>query len=147
MIPLAGDRLARAELTYVAEPADALLADLLRVLAPADVTAAIRSGAIPAGVTMDLAPYRAAALRPALARWRARIPGNTPDVVSRYAATGIQLVCPGDPGWPSQLDDLGATRPYALWVRGTTDLQTSCSRSIAVTGARCRYRIWDACRY
>jgi hypothetical protein len=73
--PLAGDdRLARAELTCLAEPGDQLLADLLRVLAPADVIAAIRSGAVPAGVTIDLAPYRAAALRPALARWRARIP-------------------------------------------------------------------------
>jgi DNA processing protein len=51
----------------------------------------------------------------------------------RPAASGSYV---GDPGWPSQLDDLGATRPYALWVRGIADLQTCCSRSIAIIGAR-----------
>jgi DNA processing protein len=36
----------------------------------------------------------------------------------------------------AQLDDLGAARPYALWVRGSADLRASCEKSLAVVGAR-----------
>jgi DNA processing protein len=134
--PAGDDRLARAALTYLAEPADPLLGELLRVLEPSGVLASIRSGAVPAGVTSELTPHEAAILRPALARWRARLPAVPPDVVAGHAARGIQLLCPGDPGWPSQLDDLGAARPYALWVRGTADLRSCCAQSVAIIGAR-----------
>src|SRR5207244_192388 len=49
---------------------------------------------------------------------------------------GGRLVCPGDAEWPSQLDDLGDRRPYALWVRGDQDLRFSCLRSVAIVGSR-----------
>jgi len=49
---------------------------------------------------------------------------------------GILLICPGDPGWPPGLDDLGTARPYALWVRGTTNLAACCEKSVAIVGAR-----------
>jgi DNA processing protein len=130
------DRLARAALTYLAEPADALLGDLLQVLPPAAILAAVRSGTVPADATEGLAPYRTGTLSSALARWRDRLTIIPPDVVERHAASGIQMVCPGDPGWPPQLDDLGATRPYALWLRGTEDLQSACIQSVAIIGAR-----------
>jgi DNA processing protein len=130
------DRVASAALTYLAEPADPLLGELLRILAPAEILACIKPGAIPAGVADYLTPQELTMLRPALHRWGARIPVIPADALVRHAAGGIRLLCPGDPGWPSRLDDLGATRPYALWVRGTTDLRAYCERSIAVIGAR-----------
>ncbi|MGH3409153.1 MAG: DNA-processing protein DprA [Streptosporangiaceae bacterium] len=137
MTGLAGDdRLARAALTYLAEPADPMLGDLLQVLAPAEVLAAIGSGSVPADSAGGLAPYRASRLASALARWRDRLPGIPSDALDRHAGRGIRLVCPGDPGWPRQLDDLGAARPYALWARGTTDLRSMCAQSVAIIGAR-----------
>jgi DNA processing protein len=134
--PVGDDRIACAALTYLAEPADQLLGELLRVLPPADVLASIRSGVIPADVTDELTRHAAAALQPKLARWCSRIPAIPADAPARHAAEGIQLLCLGDPGWPSPLDDLGAARPYALWIRGTVDLQSCGERSIAVIGAR-----------
>jgi DNA processing protein len=131
-----GDRqVASATLTYLAQAADPLLGGLLPVLHPADVLAGIRSGALPAAAAATLDTAQEARLRPALARWRARLAGIPADAgLARHAANGIHLLCPGDPGWPSQLDDLGPARPYALWVRGTTSLQSTCTQSAAIAG-------------
>ena len=80
---------------------------------------------------------QAAGLRPALARWQSQLPRVPAGAaLARHAAGGIRLICPGEPGWPPQLDDLGAARPYALWVRGAADLRASCEKSLAVAGAR-----------
>jgi DNA processing protein len=49
---------------------------------------------------------------------------------------GIRLVVPGDAEWPGQLDILGDTRPWGLWVRGNADLRYACLRSVAVVGTR-----------
>lgn len=46
---------------------------------------------------------------------------------------GGRLVLPGDPGWPTALDDLGVERPFALWVRGGAVTK---DRAVAVVGAR-----------
>jgi hypothetical protein len=135
--PDGGRRVACATLTYLAEPADPVLGFLLRVLAPDRVLACIRAGAIPAGAADVLDDVRAAGLRPALARWRAQLPAIPPDAgLAAHAARDITLVCPGELGWPPQRDDLGAARPYALWVRGTADLRSCCARSVAIVGAR-----------
>ncbi len=128
-------RAASAALTYLAEPADPILGALLQVHTPGDVLAAITSGGVPSNVCPD--EVRAAKLRLALTRWQARLAAIPPDAgLDEHEAQGIRLICPGDPGWPAQLDDLGAGRPYALWVRGTTDLRTICRQSVAVVGAR-----------
>jgi hypothetical protein len=52
------------------------------------------------------------------------------------AVLGIRLVIPGDAEWPGQLDVLGDARPWALWVRGQTDLRFACLRSVSVVGTR-----------
>lgn len=52
------------------------------------------------------------------------------------AAAGGRFLCPGDPEWPGQLDDLGEARPVGLWVRGRPDLRIWALRSVAVVGAR-----------
>ncbi|PFG38494.1 DNA protecting protein DprA [Georgenia soli] len=46
---------------------------------------------------------------------------------------GGRLVLPGDPDWPTPLDDLGVERPLALWVRGGAIVQ---GRAVALVGAR-----------
>ena len=130
-------RVACATLTYLAEPADPVLGRLLQVLSPAEVLASIRSGTIPARAARAMDQAQAAGLRPALARWQSELPRVPAGAaLARHAADGIRLICPGEPGWPPQLDDLGAARPYALWVRGAADLRASCEKSLAVAGAR-----------
>jgi DNA processing protein len=49
---------------------------------------------------------------------------------------GIRLICPGDPDWPSQLDDLGSARPYALWARGAGDLRDRGPQTVSIVGSR-----------
>lgn len=46
---------------------------------------------------------------------------------------GARIVIPGDADWPVQLDDLGHTRPWALWFRGNP---LPAERSVAIVGSR-----------
>ncbi|WP_237842359.1 DNA-processing protein DprA [Cellulosimicrobium cellulans] len=73
----------------------------------------------------------------AVARWAPRLDGLDPrrelHVLERLEGS---LVVPGDPGWPTAIDDLGAVRPLALWVRGSDRLAELAARSVAVVGAR-----------
>jgi DNA processing protein len=129
------ERIARGTLTYLAEPADPVVCALLQVLSAAEVLAGIRSGTIPADVTS--VPGGLAAARSELRRYRdqlRRVPADAD--LARFQDRGIRLVCPGDPGWPVQLDDIGAARPYALWVRGTADLPSYGPRAVSVVGSR-----------
>jgi DNA processing protein len=134
------ERLARAALTYLAEPADPKLAALVRAAGAPRAVEAIREGYIPP----EAAPAafgingssREAAAR-ALLRWQARL-GELPGSgeLREFARGGIRLVCPGDPEWPTQLEDLREETPYALWLRGNGDLRFGCLRSVAVVGSR-----------
>ena len=130
-------RRACAILTCLAEPADPLMGRLLRVLTPAGVLAMIRSGSVRAHVTAELDQAQVARLWPMLDRWRAQLPVIPADGgLAAAQRGGIRLLCPGEAGWPPGLDDLGTARPYALWVRGTTDLAACCEKSLSVIGAR-----------
>ena len=131
------DRLARAALTWLAEPADPQLLTLLGVCEPAAVLAAIRQGILPR-------PYQAGgdvdptAMRQAIRRWRTRLP-DLPDqdtIAALCRDDRLRVACPGDPEWPARLDDLGAARPYALWLHGTGDLRSFTRHSVTVTGSR-----------
>lgn len=53
----------------------------------------------------------------------------------RGQAVGARCVIPGDPQWPSQLDDLGAGTPLLLWVRGAP-VRSALLRSVGIVGAR-----------
>ena len=76
-------------------------------------------------------------LERALRRWSARLgAGPARSVLLGWQRAGIRLLCPGDPGWPGQLDVLGDARPWALWVRGAADLRYACLRSVSVVGTR-----------
>jgi DNA processing protein len=82
-------------------------------------------------------PATISRLERALRRWSARL-GEVPPEPELAALwrDGIRLVIPGDAEWPSQLDVLGQARPWALWVRGHTDLRYACLRSVSVVGTR-----------
>ena len=119
---------ARAALTYLAEPADRWLSEMVRVHGAPLALDAIRSGRL---------PDAGRAMQRAMERWRVRLDElPTPDDVIGFRRSGIRLICPGDPEWPGQLADLGEEQPYALWLRGNADLRFSCLRSVAVVGAR-----------
>ncbi|WP_329425439.1 DNA-processing protein DprA [Streptosporangium sp. NBC_01495] len=72
-----------------------------------------------------------------VASWAARLKTADPERdLAEGERIGARLVVPGDPEWPTQLDDLGDSRPYALWLHGDADLRFSCLRSIAIVGSR-----------
>ncbi|MBO0801982.1 MAG: DNA-processing protein DprA [Nocardiopsaceae bacterium] len=135
MIGFDDERLARASLTYLAEPSDERLGALVQAHGAAPVLAAIMAGRLP-GPPPPAGPARDAA-RKALKRWETRL-GELPTAgkLEQLCRRGIRLACPGDPEWPTRLDDLGAARPYALWLRGVADLRFSCLRSVSIVGSR-----------
>lgn len=135
MIGFDDERLARAALTYLAEPSDEQLGEFAEMYGAAPVVAAIRAGRLP-GPPAPAGPARDA-LRKALERWQSRL-GELPTVdgLEQLCRRGIRLVCPGDPEWPTRLNDLGTGRPYALWLRGRGDLRFGCLKSVSIVGSR-----------
>jgi len=140
-------RLARAALTYLAEPGDPVLGALLGVCDPAEVLAAIKADTPPevshigsagqASQPSQIGRASRATLGRALARWRVRLPKLPADAgIADASRDGIRLVCPEDAEWPGVLDQLGPARPYALWLRGNADLRFACPRSVSVVGSR-----------
>lgn len=122
MSELDPQRLAVATLIRIAEPADAKVGEALERLGAQDLIAAIQSG------TGGLSHGRALRLRLEAVDGAAEF--------ARAAQVGARLVLPGEPDWPTQLDDLGPVRPYGLWVRGTESLRPALLRSVAMVGAR-----------
>ncbi|MFI0354003.1 DNA-processing protein DprA [Actinomadura sp. 9N407] len=126
-----GERTARAALCAIAEPGDTLINRMIDHTGAPGALDAIRSGRLPA----ELAPTEGEVRR--LEHWRIRLRTASPDEdLAVCDEMGIRLVCPGDPEWPTTLDDLGPARPYALWLRGPNDLRHGCLRSVAVVGSR-----------
>lgn len=57
--------------------------------------------------------------------------------LARTRKVGARVVIPGDPEWPTALNDLGGRRPAALWVRGPLTLDAvDAAPSVAIVGAR-----------
>ncbi len=145
------ERLARAALSFLAEPGDPMLGAWLRQCGPADVLAAVAAAGDPLALppaadrgVADSGQMLADRVRDSrvqagrtLARWRARldrVPSQA--LLSAWERGGMRLVCPGEPEWPTQLDDLGDARPVVLWLRGAADLRYACLRSVSVVGSR-----------
>lgn len=116
------ERVARALLSRLSEPADRRIVGLLAQMPATELVALVRAGS-------DHVP--------AVERYAARLAAADPEAdLARVADLGGRLLVPGDLEWPSQLDDLGDAAPWALWVRGTADLRMSSLRSVSVVGAR-----------
>jgi DNA processing protein len=130
MIVPTEERLARALLTSMAEPGNERLGHLIEHEGALGALDAVRSGEAP-----DM-PDRAD-LEKRFPAWRARLAQTDPErLLAVCEERGGRLLCPGEPEWPTQLDDLGASRPYALWVCGDQDLRFGCLRSVALVGSR-----------
>jgi DNA processing protein len=120
------DRLARAALSRLAEPATPSLVDSVERFGASAVWAAARSE--PSAPALD------ATLLALLRRHR---PEAEPEAdLAAAAAVGARLVCPQDEEWPHELAVLGVEVPLALWVRGSLPLAQVLERSVAVVGAR-----------
>ncbi|MFF2044765.1 DNA-processing protein DprA [Kitasatospora sp. NPDC058170] len=122
------ERYARAALTRLGEPGDAVVGRWLSRLDAAALLQAIREGAVPDHPALDA---------DRLASYRARLAGLDPGAdLERVRAVGGRFIIPGDTEWPSQLDDLGDGRPVGLWVVGAGSLRLLALRSVAVVGSR-----------
>src|SRR2546430_810676 len=93
MIGFDDERLARASLTYLAEPSDTRLGALAETYGAAPTLAAIKPGRLP-GAPPRPGPAADDARRD-LERWRARL-GELPTAadLERLCRQGIRLVCP-----------------------------------------------------
>ena len=139
------ERIARAELTWIAEPRDRLLGALVRASGAVEAMALIRAGRLPHGTGLTANP----GWQRAMSRWHAALEKVPPrGEVERTLGGRFRLVYPGCAEWPGGLDDLGDAAPVALWVTGVADLRFSCLRSVAVTGARAAtaYGAYLGCR-
>ncbi|MEV5576027.1 DNA-processing protein DprA [Spirillospora sp. NPDC052269] len=132
------DQTARATLTALAEPGDPVLNQIIDRAGAPTALDAIRSGRLPDELAVSIANgSEVARMTERLAHWRIRLSAAEPASDLLVAERlGVRLVCPGDPEWPTTLDDLGSHRPYALWLRGPSDLRHGCLRSVALVGAR-----------
>ncbi len=130
------ERRARVALSFLAPPGDPVLGAALSSAPAADLLA-VTAGADSDGHALLSGVPEVPALARAMSRWRDRlalVPGVA--TMAAWQQAGLRLVLPGDPEWPTQLDDLGDARPLLLWVRGSADLRYACLRSVSVVGAR-----------
>lgn len=120
------ERLARVALSRIVEPGDEMVGRCLKMRGARELLDALAGERPLPGVTEQ--------------RWaglRLRSQGVRPaEDLASAARFGGRFLCPGDLEWPCQLDDLGATAPVGLWVRGTANLRFLALRSVAVVGAR-----------
>lgn len=125
----AGDdeRYARAAWSHLTEPGESTAGALVAALGP---VAALDVAADSGGLVDET-------LEEGRRRWGPRL---AHEPIARSLATavrrGIRLVVPGDPHWPSALDDLGDHAPIALWTRGDTAALVRLSPGVALVGAR-----------
>lgn len=76
------------------------------------------------------------------AAWRQQVrhPSGTHEITDALDACdrlGLDVIAPGDPMWPSGLDDLGSSAPLVLFSRGDARLLTRPLRAkVAVVGSR-----------
>ncbi len=128
------ERLARAVLSGVCEPADPRLEPLLGEHGAVAALAALRHGADDSA-------------------WARRARAADEQALVRVAAElGLRYVIPTDEEWPTQLSDLGRCAavggmggvPLGLWVLGSPPLAQWLADAVAVVGARAATRYGEA---
>lgn len=116
------DRRALIALAHVVEPADPAISTLVERVGPVDALELIATGRVPV--------RHAKALQ---GRWRAL---DLDRELEKAHRGSIRIIERGGEHWPEALDDLGATRPFALWVRGAADPGELLQKSVAMVGTR-----------
>lgn len=125
------ERHARARWSVLAEPGDAVAGlAVARLGATAALEAVLGDGPAPEALELSEREWSRA-----LDRWRPRRDDHVyPLELARRV--GARLVIPGDPDWPTRLDDLGVHAPLALWVRGRAPVLAGVAPAVALVGAR-----------
>jgi DNA processing protein len=134
------DRLARVALTWLAEPGNRAVWQLVQAGGAEATLGRLLKGDIPESTLRAAVISRAASSDPRRLAEAALLRG------ARLAA---RLVVPADPEWPAGVDSLatleveGSARvnrdvrpPLCLWVRGGAPLDRCFARSVAIVGAR-----------
>ncbi|MEV0378878.1 DNA-processing protein DprA [Nonomuraea sp. NPDC050643] len=130
---------ARAALMRATDVGDPIMGRLVTQYGVLNAVQAIRTRTLPPEfiTTETTQRDRPPDLTARLNAWYARLAAANPAAdLEAGERSGARLITPGTPEWPTQLDQLGSSRPLALWVHGTADLRFSCLKSVAVVGAR-----------
>ncbi len=136
-------RIARAALTRLVEPGDALAVHAVAALGPERALVLLTGREAIQPAERDLLAEHAGAPDTLARRWSAGLDRWAPraarldpvrDLVSLHRLGGGLLV-PEDEAWPAALDDLGEAAPLGLWFRGPGTLPPA-SRALAVVGSR-----------
>lgn len=76
-------------------------------------------------------------VRAGFLRWQPRMERKLIDsVFAMAAASGAELLTPGDPQWSTGLADLGPHAPLVLWALGDVELLRDAESSVAMVGTR-----------
>jgi DNA processing protein len=129
---LDAERLARIQMTRVAEPGDPDACRLVREHSAVALVQRLRSGRLPS---------------PKAESWAERLAGVDVDAMLRAGErVSARYLVPDDPEWPDGLTDLRwlesaagdrlAGEPFGLWVRGTMALSELSGTAVAIVGAR-----------
>ncbi|NRQ40655.1 DNA-protecting protein DprA, partial [Nonomuraea sp. NN258] len=129
---------ARAALMCAADVGDPIMGRLVAHCGAPAAVEAIRARALPPEFVADEADQdRPPDLGKRLDAWHARLTAADPAAdLKKGEQSGARLIIPGSPEWPTQLDQLGRSRPLGLWLHGTADLRFACLSSVAIVGAR-----------
>lgn len=119
------ERIARATLLHISEPANTGLITHVDRVGAIQTVEDIRSGASIEHAEVDGL------------RHRLQTASGAADL-ARAARCGARLVCPGDEEWPAPLDDLAwvGRASFGLWVRGPLSLREATATSVAMVGTR-----------
>jgi DNA processing protein len=139
------ERLARAALSRLMEPQDAVGLALVRTAGAVDALR-IATGQLASGPELEQALTALLAengtsswpgMNASLKRWAPRIPDLAPerDLATMHRLGG-RMIMPSDALWPRQLTDLDLQEPICLWWRGVEQPLPAASRSIALVGSR-----------
>ncbi len=113
---------ARTIWNVIAEPGDGAAGALIAAVGAVE---ALRTAATPTDDEWTAAR----------ARWSPRLrPAAVRSALDGARRAGARLVVPGDPDWPSRVDDLGFHAPVALWVRGSVG--DPLAPAVSIVGAR-----------
>jgi DNA processing protein len=119
------ERVARATMLRISEPANSALIEHVDRVGVMQALHDIRTGASIEGVEADGL------------RHRLQTASGEADLEAA-ARCGARLVCPGDAEWPTRLDDLGwvGRASFGLWVSGPHSLVEATETSVAIVGTR-----------
>lgn len=129
------DVVSRLALSAAFEPGDEVIGAAVAEFGAVELTERLDHGPVSAISTRYLKRWRDGDWRTAALR-----------ELEVVESTGIRLLVPGSPDWPTQLDDLGDRAPLLLRARGQTAIRLAAVRCVSVVGARAatRYGTWVA---